>query len=246
MNLVIFGDSFCYGDELSPLSSTLRQDEYRLRHCFAGLIAEHYQLQLINYAYPGNSILGTVQDFFFWLKNSNEYTDSLVLFGITSPSRTSWTVHDHFPNRAWPHKTRLGLEPDFVYRLPSRISFHSPYLENHDVPPPANTYQKLHQTWRKECYSEKFEILDYQQAVFAVDGAAQSANFKILQFNLYEEPKIRFEPQSLIPRPSLNKVLLAANNDRNLRAPKGHPNELGHKLISEFLISHIDSRKMLG
>lgn len=245
-HLVIFGDSWCYGDELGESYRQPEGDSYRLKHCFAGLMAQHYGLELVNYAYPGNSVPGTVRDFFFWLNYSNEWRESLVLVGYTHPSRTTWPLADDFPKPTWNQKTRLGDEPSWVDRLPSRMGFHSTYLEGNKVPPPMDRIQRLNQEWRVHCHNEQIDWIDYQQAVYSVWGACQLQNIKLLQFNLYDEPALQLLPDTLIRAPSLDNLLKRSGQDSELRAPEMHPNEQGHKLVSDFLIFQISSRKMLG
>ena len=65
--IIAFGDSWTFGDELMDpqfdgwpdggmLDHYDENKQYRLSHCYAGLVANHYGVELHNMAFPGSSL----------------------------------------------------------------------------------------------------------------------------------------------------------------------------------------------
>ena len=81
MKLAVFGDSWTWGDELVDPKYPERDccdegnDQYRLSHCFSGLIAEHYGWEYENYGHPGASLQSTVWTFLWWLQQDIKHED---------------------------------------------------------------------------------------------------------------------------------------------------------------------------
>ena len=75
--LAVFGDSWIFGDELIDPKHPeweccfTQNDEYRLDHCFSGLIAKELGVPYENYGQPGASLQSTIWIFLWWLNNKN-------------------------------------------------------------------------------------------------------------------------------------------------------------------------------
>ena len=86
--------------------------------------------------------------------------------------------------------------------------------------------------------------LNYQQTVLMFDGVAARRNIPMIQFNVMPESrKIDHAPTLISPNFSLVTWFrdMPENRNREMIKPDGHPNEAGHTLIRDRLISQIDS-----
>jgi hypothetical protein len=85
--------------------------------------------------------------------------------------------------------------------------------------------------------------LNYHHAVLFFDGIAARNNLKILQFNIMPaERTIPNVPTLIEPGNSWTMFFRdhPGNQKRELICNDGHPNEIGHSIIRDHLISHID------
>ena len=99
--VIAFGCSWTYGDELIDpqfrhLDETEFRDHYdenkpwRLANCYAGLVADHYGLELENCAFPGSSLESMRWTMNWMMTNRNDLEDTLWLVGLTNATRISW------------------------------------------------------------------------------------------------------------------------------------------------------------
>jgi len=94
--LIAFGCSFTYGDELldpnighgQPCNSK-QNETYRNSHCYAGLIAKHYNFKFINTAFPGGS-LESMRYALYWTSNNYNLKNVLCVAGLTQAHRNSY------------------------------------------------------------------------------------------------------------------------------------------------------------
>jgi hypothetical protein len=87
--LVIFGDSFAYGDGL----------DNHLEECYAARIAQHFGWELINLGVPGGSNETSKWQLHRFQKQEYANNNNLIMHGLTHPNRTSWIgneVHGNF------------------------------------------------------------------------------------------------------------------------------------------------------
>jgi hypothetical protein len=85
----------------------------------------------------------------------------------------------------------------------------------------------------------------FEQAVLAFDSIASSSGIALLQFNVLARQH-RMKVPTLIESSSALEMLVIRDKPRKdpLFTEHKFPNEKGHKIISEFLINHIDSAIM--
>lgn len=225
--IAVFGDSWVWGDELvDPSGVDLKpysadNTNYRESHCFAGVIARHYNVPVENFAIPGGSLQSTIWNYIWWQQNRSNHESTLILVGLTDAGRMSYYNSDHvvYPND-----------------------------------PPWNRY--VHSTWihAPECYSEEWVTmvksnigltsseensrLNYLQAVLFFHGQPN-----VVQFNTINTQPITAPTSLICSGQSLRSIL---NEHTNCWAPKKHPNEQGHQIIANLLISYLDSSIIQG
>jgi hypothetical protein len=107
-NIAAFGDSWIHGDEIEhpdPNATDKQKRLYREDNCTVGQLGKLLGVTVENYGVSGNSLQGTVWEFYRWLNDEHRHTDAtpqetLVVVGLTESSRNSWWnnnnyVHNH-------------------------------------------------------------------------------------------------------------------------------------------------------
>ena len=83
--LVIFGDSFAYGQGL----------DNRLEECYAARVAQHFGWELVNLGVPGGSQESSKWQLHEFQKQENSKSGNLILHGLSHPNRMSWIGNEH-------------------------------------------------------------------------------------------------------------------------------------------------------
>jgi hypothetical protein len=185
--LVAFGCSFTYGDELldpnikpgEPCNSRYN-DDYRNSHCYAGLVADHYNLEFVNTAFPGGS-LESMRYALHWVTSNFNLTETVLVAGLTQAHRNSY-FDETLDGPLWNQ-----------FR-------HSTWLKENN-----NTeWHKLNQMWYKMCYSEDWEKYNLDLTV----KYFESANALLLpvynsEINFYSKNKIDFVLEDVLSESDL-------------------------------------------
>ena len=237
--IVGFGDSWMYGDELmdpeyvkhSPNGhySDDQNFPYRLKHCFLGQLGEHYGVPTENFGVPGGSLMSTMWTFQWWMDHETlPLQDCLVLIGLTNADRIT-----HYNPR---HKHYSNDPPWNKFVHSTWVNFGSSV-----VPEDYATMMKYQMTLT-DCPA--LSKLNFQQAVLFFDGVAARNNLNLFQFNIM--PAVREIPNvPTLLEPTFSWTMWfrdhPGNQKRELICQDGHPNEIGHSLIRDRLISHIES-----
>lgn len=226
--IVGFGDSFVYGDELYDHNIDNYMDprnaSYRQNNCFLGLLGKHYNTPVKNYAYPGFSCQSIIWSYIWWRKNyPHEATNSLVLVGITDQSRHAFfDDNKHDRSHPWASGSRqvAGL-------LRNKDSENSEDKQWYQL---AKMFTTL-----SSC--ESFHELVYHQTLMFFEGNAAN-HPALLQFHTCgTRPLDKVEYNTLI-WPNWYGIPEMLTGDQ--LASKGHPNEAGHRHIRDLLIDEID------
>jgi hypothetical protein len=221
--IAAFGDSWVWGDELIDPSGvdlmphSVENTSYRESHCFAGIIARHYNVPVENFAIAGGSLQSTIWNYIWWQQNRSNHDSTLILVGLTDAGRMSYYNPNHvaYPNdppwnkyvhSAWVHYSPNGFSEEWVKMV-----------KGHTV------LTGCYQSWE----------MNYLQAVLFFDGRPN-----VIQFDTINAQAVAAPKSLLWPKQSLRSIL---TNHKNCWAPKKHPNEQGHQIIADLLISHIDS-----
>ena len=226
--LVAFGDSWTYGDELfskESLASGLSIDDaknnsYRLGHAFGGIVAKNYGLEFDNRAHNAASLQSMIWKFENWLTTDPNVNQSIVLFGLTSPGRVSWWKNSH-------------------------TYIHSIHLENNSKL--SNEFYDLNKYYRVCCSDRELVRMNYFTAVHLFSGMCYKLKIPCVLFNIFHCNFSNVPYADVLnPQKGLAEILTEMNRDQNLCIwAVDHPNETGHKLIAEYLIQHIDQKKLL-
>jgi hypothetical protein len=226
--LVTFGDSWTYGDELlsdEALISGLsiddkKNDNHRLSHVFGGIIAKHYKLEFDNRGHNSASLQSMIWEFEHWLTSDSNISQSLVLFGLTSPGRMSW----------WKN---------------TQTYIHSIQLENNKSLP--KEFYDLNKYYRVCCSDQELYRMNYLNAVHLFSGMCFKLNIPCLLFNVFS---CKFDipyAEVINPNTGLVTILNEMNKDKTCRIwASQHPNENGHRLLAEYLIQHIDQKSLMS
>lgn len=236
--IVGFGDSWMYGDELMDPEYVAKHPDghysdsqnfpYRLKHCFLGQLGDHYNVPIENFGIPGGSLTSTMWTFQWWMDHEElPLQDCLVLIGLTNADR----ITHYNPN----HK-HYSIDP------PWNKFVHSTWVNfgSSVVPDDYATMMKYQMTLT-DCPA--LSKLNFQQAVLFFDGVAARNNLHLLQFNIMPAQRdLANCPTHIWPTESWTMFFRdhPGNQKRELICPDGHPNEIGHTIIRDRLISHID------
>jgi hypothetical protein len=235
--IVGFGDSWMYGDELlDPVLSATEKDAhpcwvqnvpYRESRCFLGLLGQHYGVPTENFGIPGGSLQSTIWTYLWWLDHEPNPEQCMVLIALTEADRTSFynPNHRHYSNdppwnkfvhSTWIHFGSSVIGPEFTDMIKR-------YLVLTD--------------------SRELSALNYQQAVLLFDSMSYKRQIPTIQFHIMPPPVTI--PLNTIPDPDFSWTMhfrdRPDNQKRELIMPGGHPNELGHQIVQDRLISQIDS-----
>ena len=228
--IVGFGDSWMWGDELiDPALSSLpdvhpvmhQNTDYREQNCFLGLLGKHYNLPTENFGIPGGSLLSTMWCYLWWLEHGQDHKNSIVVVALTGSSRTSWYNPKHT-----------------VYSndKPWNRFVHSTWLQASGA---RNYWGDLSRLYTTLTDCEQLSQLNYQQAVYFFQG--QKHRHPVYMLSIAEPPCQLDIPEMVLPQSTIAWLRnQARSRPEPLFKPKNHPNELGHEIIRDLLINHID------
>lgn len=241
-NLVSFGCSWTYGDEL--IDPNLKgkvepyhwdNDPYRKAHAYPGLVASHYGWNYEDLSWSGASLQSMLWNFNWWLSNSTpeHIAESFVLVGLTEEGRMSWYNENY-------EESRRTAQPE-AHRY-----VHSIWInEDFDVRGEEDRmeyWRQLHKIHYTLSDCEDWRNTNYETVVRAFDGMAARYNIPMLQFKVLTKQH-KLKVPTLIESSSALEMLVIRDKPRRdpLFMPRQHPNEKGHRILADFLIEKIDS-----
>lgn len=233
--IIGFGDSWMYGDELlDPKLAAEHSDahscwvqnvSYREQHCFLGLLGQHYNVPTENFGIPGGSLQSSIWTYLWWLEHEPQPEQCLVLVALTEADRETFynPNHRHYTN-----------DP------PWNKFVHSTWVEygSSIIEPEWITMAKQYMVLSA---SPELRKLNYLQAMHFFNGQ-RATGINLWQFHTMPPPVMIPVPSLLMPDFYWTVYFRdhPGNRNRELVKPGGHPNEIGHQMISERLISEID------
>ena len=234
--VIAFGCSWTYGDELIDpqfrhLDETEFRDHYdenkpwRLANCYAGLVADHYGLELENCAFPGSSLESMRWTMNWMMQNRIDLEDTLWLVGLTNATRISWFNPLHQVNEKEPQWNR---------------HLHSTWLKQPNPDINDNWFQ-LQKLWLGMSYHREWADYNHKMTVNLFDYAQQRTGATVIQFNVLPNNYQTAAPTLLYNNSSWQEILISKRKELSIEpfASGGHPNEKGHEIISKHLIEHI-------
>lgn len=233
--IVGFGDSWVWGDELldpdlfnHPHAHPvlIENTDYRQSNCFLGQVGQHYNLPVENFGIAGGSLQSTIWTYLWWMRQETVPLDQcLVLVGLTDANR---------------------------------MSYYNPYHQSYANDPPWQKF--VHSAWvlsDATCYTDNWmsavknlfvlsdcadlNQLNYEQTVWFFEGQAAINDNNLLQFNTITNRRLDRARTLIWPSQSLDALIRNRPDYAEFCAPNRHPNEKGHKFLSQQLISKIDS-----
>ena len=233
--IVGFGDSWIYGDELLAPNLSKQDKEahscwtqnvdYRESRCFLGLLGQHYDVPVENFGIPGGSLQSAMWTFLWWLRHEPDPEECLVLHGTTDNDRFSLfdPEHKHYSNDPVWNK--------FIHS--AWIEYGSSVIPDHfrDVGKKLIAYS--------DC--EELRQYNYEQAVGLFDGKSARLHIPMIQFHIMPPTAPLDVPTLLWPERNYCNWIVRHPEKELVTAPSGHPNEIGHEIISKQLIPEINS-----
>jgi hypothetical protein len=240
--IVGFGDSWMYGDELldpelpkrwpDAHSCWTQNDPYRHTNCFLGLLGQHYGVPTENFGIAGGSLQSSVWTYLWWFEHEPNPQDCLVLVAHTDSDRLSFYNPTH---------------RSFANDPPWNKFVHSTWVEygSSVVPEPFRDLSKRHLVLTN---CAELCRLNYIQTAMFFDGQAARHNIPMMQFHIMPADQTLDLPTMIWPNFATTMWFRdhPANQRRQLIMPGGHPNEQGHRMIADKLISAIDPAIMRG
>ena len=229
-HIVGLGDSWMWGDELvDPALGDVhpvdhRNTAYREKHCFLGILGQHYNTPVSNLGWPGGSLQLCIYNYIWWTETHSFPKRVLFLVGLTEASRMTWFN---------PRHVRYANDP------PWNQYQHNSWLRHHSrnntggISNQMDDWTKLSMLYDTLTDCRAARRFKFKQAVMFFEG--QTHQHSILQFNVSQQP-CEFESTSLL-WPNQN---VAAFLDAGDFKTGGHPNEIGHQKLASLLISQID------
>lgn len=231
--IVGFGDSWVWGDELLDPSLIdhpqahpvlMENTPYREGHCFLGLLGKRYHVAVENFGWPGGSLQSTIWTYLWWIEHETVPLDQcLVVVGLTDGNRHSFYNPAHvsyandppwnrFQHSSWVHSGASSVDREWVDMV--------------------KRYMIL-----TDC--TELIKLNYLQAAYFFDGQAKR-HAHLVQFNTMR-PECDLDLSTLLWPSSGLQMDFRNMPDREMYLKEmGHPNECGHRVIADRLISEID------
>ena len=216
--LVVFGDSWSFGDELLDPSligtpqahSAMKENQaYRYQHAWPWLVAQHFDLEVVNLASNGQSLQSMMWTALWWVDH-HPLQQTLFLLGLTHAVRTSWFVANPEANRSpwdrFEHSCTVDQEP---WITANRI-----YISQGMCP--------------------GLMMVNRQVAVNFFQGLSQRYNVPVMMFDCFTDHPSYYGACHILPGTSAQDWI-GGNT-----AIHGHPNEKGHRIIRDVLIKEIE------
>jgi len=229
--LVAFGCSWTFGDELDDPEFVNSKHQpkwwdyntpYRLAHGYPGLVANHYGLELENLAFPGASLV-SMRDTVTWYVSNHDVQDTILLVGLTESWRWSWHNAAHEPGHG---------DPEWNKHV------HSAWML-HDNLNYSDNWRNAFKSFIDDQMCDELQLKNLNETLLLFDGIAARYNIPVVQFNVLNViPGAISVPTYYAPMDNMRAYLQGYGQE--VFAPQRHPNETGHKIIAERIISWLD------
>ena len=200
--------------------------QYREKYCFLGTLGDHYGVPVENYGLPGGSFQSMIWSLLWWLRHEPAPHECLVLSCLTEEDRFSLY---------WPEYPVKNSHPEWDKFV------HSTWV-NHGSDTIPRDFHDLVKRHIALTHCTELSQYHYEQAVRLFDGQAARHSIPMLQFHTATPPVTLDLPTLIWPGFDLIRFFLDhhENQNREWYKPNGHPNEKGHTVIRDMLITEID------
>ena len=232
--IVGFGDSWIYGEGLTPnntpadmptydLRRPVLEEQYRHKHCLLGQIGKNLNLPTVNLGISGGSLATTQWEFFKWYNSTNNPSEYLIIIGLTFDNRDSWwTTTDH-----------------------GRNYMHSSASDN-SVQASDHKWSYIKKWMLVNSENAELHQARYWIAVNFFDSFCKTHNISLLQFNIFHPTKI-YQADSLHSPSENSMTILNKINDSTgqcMISACSHPNEKGAKWLADYYTHIILQRNL--
>lgn len=193
----------------------LGDDDHRIKHNWPALVADHFRLNLDNLGFNGESLQSAVWSMLWWIENRFD-PNSLIVVGLTQASRVSWFRASHAEDSVPGH---------------AHINIVAPFDE-----PGCHALEKLH-LGISAC--DTLDRFNRYQTIMFFEGIGLHYKLPVIYFDLYPDRTDFFGYNHAYV--GQNATQWVGSNTK----PFGHPDEEGHSIIANKLISWIESAKIM-
>lgn len=209
-------------DIVNPHPVMMENTPYRESHCFLGLLGKHYNVPTQNFGVAGGSLQSSLWTYLWWLEHEQlDPRECLILVGHTEGNRDTFYNPRHvsyandppwnkFVHSAWIHSGATCFDSDWVTMVKANM-----VLTN----------------------CNELSNLAYRQSVLFFEGQNYKFQNNVIQFTTMG-PSIHIDAEGLL-WPDSGLVSFVKDNPE-LLAPNKHPNERGHAVIRDHLITEIE------
>ena len=209
-------------DIVNPHPVMMENTPYRESHCFLGLLGKHYNVPTQNFGVAGGSLQSSLWTYLWWLEHEQlDPRECLILVGHTEGNRDTFYNPRHvsyandppwnkFVHSAWIHSGATCFDSDWVTMVKANM-----VLTN----------------------CNELSNLAYRQSVLFFEGQNYKFQNNVIQFTTMG-PSIHIDAEGLL-WPDSGLVSFVKDNSE-LLAPNKHPNERGHAVIRDHLITEIE------
>ena len=209
-------------DIVNPHPVMMENTPYRESHCFLGLLGKHYNVPTQNFGVAGGSLQSSLWTYLWWLEHEQlDPRECLILVGHTEGNRDTFYNPRHvsyandppwnkFVHSAWIHSGATCFDSDWVTMVKANM-----VLTN----------------------CNELSNLAYRQSVLFFEGQNYKFQNNVIQFTTMG-PSIHINAEGLLwPEHGLASFV---KDNPELLAPNKHPNERGHAVIRDHLITEIE------
>lgn len=239
--LVVFGDSNVWGAELKDVptkqpefksvvyaSDDVANWPYHIRYNFTGLIAQQYEMNILNLAIPGcsnDTIFRRIHNFVRG-KHSVDLNDCFAMVFWTGVNRREF------------YRTDLSAFLNYCPSWPSKMQlfprFHSIYTREF-----AHNKYDINKTLN---YIESINALFNYKNIDFVQGYSLNDKKLAKEVKKYQIPNfISYDPNDAISSlPIIKGNSMEANTNKYI-CEQMHPSELGHEYIKDTYLKYLDN-----
>lgn len=196
----------------------MHNNAYRFNNCYTGLLASANNMRQENLSFPGSSLQSMQWSLMWWLNNktTKHIKESIILVGLTGEDRISWYDPEYEEgDDEWNHY------------------LHSTWLD-YAGPNVNDGWFKLRKHHIAMSACSELSKLNYETTVRMFDGVSARYNIPVIQFNTVATQKMNSIE-------TFYDLDVRSTLQSDCYAPGGHPNEKGHQLIANELISVVDT-----